>query len=260
MRITAGTRTPGAAPDFGPSALAAALNREWRYRYELRRTPAPPAWASDPDLAGYRCVVEALAELEAPGTPACRREELLVALTRAAANADAEAARVVVQFLLPCLVAAVRSRPDRPDRSRAETLDDLVSAAWEAVATGVERRGRPMKVALLRRIEHQALCRPGRAARRHAAREVFADPVMSGAFCADLSGRAPDADLSAEEEVVALLAEGARAGLDPADLRLLASLTFGAGLSARAAADGVSARWIRYRRAAAVRRLAELAA
>jgi len=260
MRTTAHLRSPGAAPDFGPSALAAALNREWRHRYELHPAPAPQAWASDPDLAGCRYVVEALAELEASSTPVVRREELLVALTRAAASGDTEAARVVVQLLLPCLVAAIRFRPDTPDRSRAETLDDLVSAAWEAVATGVERRGRPMKVALLRRIEHQALRRPERAARRHSAREVFADPAATGTVLADLSGRPLDAEVSAEEQVLALLVDGARAGLAPADVRLLVSLTWGEGTSARAAADGMSTRALRYRRAAAVRRLAVLAA
>jgi len=67
--------------------------------------------------------------------------------------------------------------------------------------------------------------------------------------------------LNPEEELLALLVDAARAGLDPADLRLLTSLTFGGGSPAEAAAaEGVTVRCIRWRRAQAARRLAELAA
>jgi hypothetical protein len=61
--------------------------------------------------------------------------------------------------------------------------------------------------------------------------------------------------------VVALLAEAAGAGLEPADVRLVGVVAFGGpSAEAAAAAEGVSARCIRWRRARAVRRLAELAA
>lgn len=261
MTTTACPRRPPAVADDQETNLVDALNRDWQHRYERRLAPAPRGWASEAHLASYRFVVEALAELEKPTAPLHRREQVLVALAGRAANGDTEAARVVVQHLLPCLVRDLRWRPSVTNRSRDETINDLVSAAWQAVAGGVERRGRPMKIALLRTIEHTALCQAKREAQRHLSREVPAEPGASGAFVADLWGRPVGVDPAPEEQVLALLAEAARAGLDPADVRLLGSLTLGAlTVTGSASSEGVTARNIRYRRAAAIRRLANLAA
>jgi hypothetical protein len=260
MTTTVAARPPGIVPVDVPPNLVDALNCDWQHRYERRLAPAPRGWASDALLAGYRFVVEALSDLEEPATPLRRREELLVALAARAASGDTEAARVVVQHLLPCLVRDLRWRPSVTNWSREESLNELVSAAWQAVAGGVERRGRPMKIALLRTIEYTALCLAKREARTQLAREVFVDFATSGA-AADLWGRPVGVDPTAEEEVLALLVEAARAGLDPADVRLLGSLTLGcATASETALMHRVSERWIRQRRAAAARRLANLAA
>ena len=261
MTTTVAARQPGTVPDEHSPNLVHALNRDWQHRYERRLAPAPRGWRSEAPLAAYRFVVEALNELEKPATSLRRREEVLVALAGRAAGGDTEAARVVVQHLLPCLVRDLRWRPSVTNRSRDETINDLVCAAWQAVAGGVERRGRPMKIALLRTIEHTALCQAKRDAQRQLSREVFVEPGTSASFVADLWGRPVGVDLVAEEEVLALLAEAARAGLDPADVRLLGSLTLGElTATGSASAEGVTARSIRYRRAAAIRRLASLAA
>ena len=260
-------RTPPPVPRSGPDSergttnVIDALNWDWRHRYELGTVRAPRTWAADADLAGYRYVVEALAALDEPSTPAARREVLLVALADRAAGGDREATRVVVQHLLPCLVHDLGRPRGATTRSREETLHDLVSAAWQTVAEGVDRRGRPMKIALLRRIENRALLHPWWTARRDATHEALGDPPQAAAPVADLWGRPLDAGVSAEEELLALLVDAARAGLDPADLRLLASLTLGGDtLEDAAAAEGVTVRTIRLRRARAARRLAQRAA
>jgi hypothetical protein len=261
MRITADAPRPGASYGDGAPNLVDTLNWDWRHRYERGVVRAPRGWASDPELARFRYVVEALGALDSPATAAVERELLLVALAERAATGDREATRVVVQHLLACLVDVLR-RPRGPlIKSREETLDDLAAAAWWTVAEGVERRGRPIKVALLSRIEHRALHQPRWAAEREAAREELGDPAETTMPVADLSGRPVGAEPKPEEEVLALLVDGARAGLDPADLRLLAALTLeGRSAAEAAAAEGVSARCIRWRRARAARRLAQLAA
>ena len=261
MTTTCPAPRPGCGFEHGTTNVIDALNWDWRHRYELGAVRAPRAWVSDPNLASYRYLVEVLAALDEPSTPAARREALLVALADRAAGGDREATRVVVQHLLPCLVHDMGRPRGATARSREETLDDLAGAAWQTVAEGVDRRGRPMKIALLRRIEHRALCQPLRIARREATNEVLGDPPITTSSVADLWGRPADADLSAEEELLALLVDAARAGLDPADVRLLASLTLGGDSTEdAAAAEGVSVRTIRWRRAKAARRLAQRAA
>jgi hypothetical protein len=69
------------------------------------------------------------------------------------------------------------------------------------------------------------------------------------------------AEAHAGQEDVRVLATAARAGLRPDDVRLLGALSVG-GVSCRemAVIEGVTDRAIRYRRAAALRRLVALAA
>jgi hypothetical protein len=241
------------------SPLAGALNREWQARYVERRAPAPGAWAADPDLARFGSVAEVLAALEHAG--AGGRDALLGALSRRAAGGDRDAARVVLQSLVPYLVGRLRVRRARPAGTFEDTVDDLLSAAWQAIAEGAGLGAASPRVALLRRAEQRALGHPGRLARRRAARELPVDPDARALGAADLAGRPTHGDPCPADEVVALLAEAAGAGLAPSDVRMLGVLAFG-GPSAEfdAEAEGVTPRCIRWRRARAVRRLAELAA
>lgn len=251
------SRRPGTAPDLAASPLAGAFNREWRCRYECRAAPTPEVWRADPRLVSFVRVVDVLAFLENPATPAARTEEVLVALADRAAAGDREATRVVVQYLLPFLVRVAFRRLLWGERSREQVLDDLLGTAWEVAATGVERNGRSVKIALLRTIEHRALRQPARVARRRAAREVFIEGI--GCQAAELPGRLVEPNPG--EEVLRLLADASRQGLSDDDVNLIGGLFVGWSTCDRlGAAEGITGRAVRARRAAAVKRLAEIAA
>lgn len=252
-------RRPGSALDHAASPLAGALNREWRRDYELGNGPAPAAWRAETWLAGFGRVFDALACIEDPASsPGCA-EGVLRALARKAETGDAEAARVLVQYLLPCLVhtAAVRVRCNR-----SQAVDEMVSAAWEVVRTGVELRGRPVKIALLRSIEYRALRQPARIAQRQADREILVGATETDfgsrrapAVC--IAGRPVRGKPNAGEELLAALSEAVRRGARGDDVGLIGRLAVGGWTNTRIAlAEGVSERMVRYRRASAVRRLA----
>ncbi|PLS75688.1 MAG: hypothetical protein CYG61_06090 [Actinobacteria bacterium] len=272
---TTDVRRAGTAPNLVLSRLAAALNREWQLDYERRRAPAPPGWRRDARLGRFAAVADALVELEDRATPQARVEEVLTALAERAADADADATRVVVQYLMPCLVRVAYSRRAGAQRSPQEALDDLLTVAWQTARAGVELRGRTVKIALLRTIEHRALRQPARVAGRHRRREVLVgaigevrahqgagvDPAWSDDLVADVSGRALSTAPNAGEDLLRLLAEACGKGVSPSDARLVGSLFLGwATCEAVGAAQGVTDRSVRYRRAAALRRLAEWAA
>ena len=273
--MTTSSRRPGTAPNLVLSRLAGALNREWQLNYERGEAPAPPGWLTDTRLRRYKAVSDALVELEDGATPQPRAEETLTALCERAAEGDPDATRVIVQYLMPCLVRVAYSRRGTSQPSPQEALDELVTVAWEALRGGVELRGRSVKIALLRTIEHRALRQPARVAGRNRQREVLVgaigevrahqaqvDPVCrSDDLLADLSGRSLSKYANAGEDLMRLLAEASGKGVSGSDTRLVGSLFVGwATCDAVAAAEGVTARSVRYRRAAALRRLAEWAA
>ncbi len=275
LMTTTDVRRAGTAPNLVLSRLAGALNREWQLDYERRRAPAPPGWRSDARLRRFAAVADALVELEDRATPQARVEEVLTALAERAADGDADATRVVVQYLMPCLVRVAYSRRGGAQRSPQEALDDLLTVAWQTARAGVELRGRTVKIALLRTIEHRALRQPARVEGRHRRREVLVgaigevrahraaavDPAWSDDLVADVSGRALSTAPNAGEDLLRLLAEACGEGVSPSDARLVGSLFLGwATCEAVGAAQGVTDRSVRYRRAAALRRLAEWAA
>ena len=247
-------RHPGRAHDEA-SPLAGALNREWRRDYEERPAPAPAAWQAEPSLARFGQVHEVLAFVTRPGGAPGRVEGVLRALARQAEAGDRAAAMVLIQFLLPCLVR-VAARAGWP--SRKQRTDELLSTGWEAVRTGIELRGRPVKIAFLRTIEHRALRQPARVARRNADREELFDAVsgIDGRVAAGRAGRPLSAEPCAGEAVIALLSEAVRLGAAGDDIRLLGRLSLGpSSVLEVAAAEGVTDRTVRYRRAAATRRV-----
>jgi hypothetical protein len=240
------------------SPLAGALNREWRRDYEERLAPAPTSWQFEPSLARFGHVHEVLAFIRRTGAaPGCE-EGVLRALARQAEAGDREAAMVLIQYLLPCLVR-VAARTGWA--ARKQRTDELLIAGWEAVRTGVELRGRPVKIAFLRTIEHRAIRQPARVARRNADREVLVDAVagIDGRVAAGRAGRPLSAEPCAGEAVVALLSEAVRLGAAGDDIRLLGGLSLGrSSVREVAAAEGVTDRTVRYRRTAAIRRVASV--
>lgn len=244
-------RRPGTAPAGGPSSIAAALNREWRREYEKTPAPVPPEWHDDGRLGSFDCIVDVLAELEDSATPLLRTEELTAVLAERAAAGDRHATRVLVQLLLPycAWLACARHRPRLG--SRDHVLDELLTAAWDVVRTGVEPRGRAMKLALLRTIEYRALRRPSLVFQRQAEREVLVLPEDIGSV-----DRSEARNINPGEEVVQLLVQATTVGLSHGDARLLGGLFVGGWTSEELGAqEGVTSRTIRYRRAEAIRRL-----
>lgn len=270
---TAWTRAAGTAPALEMSRLAGEFNREWRRDYERGAMSAPAAWRADSRLAAYRLAAEPLVEMEDAGTAPERVDEVLSALTAMAESGDRDATRVVIQYLMPCLVRVAYGRAGSAHRSPREALDELLTVAWETVTEGVELRGRPAKIALLRTIEHRALRRPARAAARQHEREVPVasmgevrsfkpgEPGWGEDLVADLGGRAVSSGSNPGEELVHVLVEACGDGVSRDDVQLMASLVVGWSTCRElGAAEGVTDRSVRYRRAAATRRLADWAA
>jgi hypothetical protein len=216
-------------------------------------------------LCRYRLATEALVELDAPATVPGRVDEIAEALGQAAAAGDAVAARVLLQHMLPSLVVVawgggfgggVRAGEE------CDAPDTMISTVWLSLATGEALRGRAgVRRRLLRDAEYRVLQRP----RRRKAREELAAARSAATACAvsDITGRPESVGIPAGEELLEVVLEALDAGLTLGDARLLAMLGV-AGLSATDAARldpaHVSSRCVRYRRAAALRRIRSLIA
>ncbi|MEY4372813.1 MAG: hypothetical protein RL219_1582 [Actinomycetota bacterium] len=189
-----------------------------------------------------------------------------LAIVVAAARSDTVAARVVLQRLLPGLVAIARRRCTGMGVRTAEVLDELVSQAWITIRHfPVERR--PTKVAgnLLRDIEYHTFTRPARL-RRHgsvvgdgvAPRCLAAPPGASIDHAAETAQFVRAERFTSEHpftEVIDVLITARQSGFDDDDVRFLGALSSGVTTEALAAARSVSARAERYRRARLIARL-----
>jgi hypothetical protein len=176
-------------------------------------------------------------------------DRCLADLVRRAAD-DALAARVVLQRLLPGLVAIARRRA-RGDRLAAhDAFDELVGAGWLVIRVfPIERRPARVAANLLRDIEYQAFVAPARR------RRVATEPLDG--WAPDSSPARPPAD-SAFDEVVALLSHARAAGCPVDDLAFVAALLNGRSLEDLATERGVTLRAERYHRARVARRLRHL--
>ena len=201
------------APRLRPSPpdrrLGQRLDREWS---QLRSRPAALRHA-----AGWAIVEGPLHDLdqvlvavgyEVAWTPA--NEAAMRRLVVQAAD-DELAARVVIQRVLPGLLAVVRRRSGRPD----EVLDELIGAAWIAVRTfNPARRPRCIAAALIADADYRAFRLvwrrassserptdvPRRTARRHRDRVAASAPGV--AVRAGDGGRCAAADLDLMRRIV----------------------------------------------------------
>jgi hypothetical protein len=164
------------------------------------------------------------------------------------AATDPLAARVVLQRLLPGIGALARRR----SHADPAAFDELVGAAWIAIVTfDPARRPASVAAALLDDADHRAF----RARwRRRSSTEV---PVAD-TFERTAAGAATAGSVDAVTEVADLLALAAPV-VDSDDLALVRRLLDGESTDQIAAASGVSARMIRYRRARVTSRLRDLA-
>ena len=246
------------------SPLQSALNREWRDRFARGLVDAPASWRDDPRLSCYRLVGEPLAEMCAAGVSAQRADEIAEALAVAAAAGDEVATRVMVQRMLPNLVVIAWGGGFGSGAStgeEADTLDTMISTVWLSLATGDALRGESgVWRRLVRDAEYLVLQRP----RRRRAREdqVAARLAVTACAVADITGRPDGSSPPAAEELLEVVGEALTHGLRSSDAHLLAMLGV-AGVPVTEVAETdparVTSRCIRYRRAAALRRVRSLA-
>ena len=180
--------------------------------------------------------LDALLALAGFRTAATEETEAVLRRLVIRAADDELAARIVLQRVLPGLLALVRRRQSRLGD---DMLEHLVAAAWIAIRTfAPSRRPACMAAALISQADHACFCRPGR---RMSTSEVTFDPAR-------VTGMPDDRRVSACEELAGVLAEARAAGVPSDDLELVQRL-LRTGSPGQVARDlDVTTRTIRNRR------------
>jgi hypothetical protein len=176
-------------------------------------------------------------------------DEVLRALVAVAAGGDVLAARVVLQRLLPGLLAIVRTEQLRDPW--CDAFDLLAAEAWLAiVGYDVERRPSDVAARLLSDARHRAFTTPRRRLRR--SREDLVPPARLDVPREVVPG-------STFEELTIVLREARRGGLTDRDLGAVRDYL--AGEPRRVAAErGITPRTLRNHRDHAVARIRYFAA
>ena len=172
----------------------------------------------------------------------------VVARLLAAARSDEVAARVVLQRLIPGLVARSRCWGPRRVGGSVEAFDELVSAAWTVIREfPFERRPRHLIANLLRDSEYTAFRRTSRRMLVH----EFTEPRSLD------TAVEYQAQIEPLLELADLIAEARLTTLTEHDLELLTLLANGVSPTEAAKQLQISERTLRYHREAAVGRLRE---
>lgn len=177
------------------------------------------------------------------GVAATRQTEALLRQLVLLAAHDQLAGRVVLQRILPGLLALTARRERHAQR---EVLEELVGAAWITIRTfNPSRQPSCLAAALISGADYRAF----RAARRR--RAAVERPIGNG-----LIDEFPTLDdAGALEQLAAVIREARRTGLDDADVEFVRHL-LRSGSPGQAAADlRVTPRTIRNRRDQLTRRL-----
>lgn len=228
-------------------SLSKRLDMEWTM---LRRRPhvlrAVRRWQLvEAPLADLDAVLSACGYRLAP-TPT--RNVVLGRLVERAHD-DELAARIVLQRLLPGLLATVRRRA-RGARSEG-LFEELVGAAWISIRSANAGVGSSaIAAALISDARHRAFVAPSR---RRSATEVSLDPGQ-------LEQAPATVDPSAFEELVDVVGEARRGGLPDEDLDLVVNLLRLGTPTALAAERNVTTRTVRNHRARATFRIHRLTA
>ncbi len=235
-----------APPARRATTLHPRLQDEWEY---LRRRPDLLAEArgwrvtriniDDLDelltLAGFRC-------------PASAETERVLLRLVLLARAEPLAGRIVLQRLLPGLLARVRRRRHWI-RGTTDVFEELVSAAWTVICEYDPRR-RPscLAAALISGADYVAFGRDQR-------RRDPVDPCDPHQLDRVVDPTPP----TSPEELAALLREGRDDGMTDRDLAIVHGLVAAGSPSALAAELGVTPRTVRNRRDRATSRLRRVA-
>jgi DNA-directed RNA polymerase specialized sigma24 family protein len=219
------------------------LTREWaRLRFRPEHLAAATAWRLlDEPVTSLDQVLVAVGYETTPTAVTERRLLRLVLIARD----DELAARVVIQRILPGLLAVVRRRRGASD----DVFEELVACAWIAVRTFNPRRSpRTVAAALISDADYAAF----RAPRRR--RSWTERPIDT-----QLNDRPDLHEPSSCELLAEVFTDALAAGVDPADLDLLRQL-LASPTAGRLAADmQITPRTIRNRRDRITSRLRQVA-
>jgi DNA-directed RNA polymerase specialized sigma24 family protein len=257
MPISAPTSAPPTAvtaPTIPPAhtelSVLQLLHREWLRLSACRRSiervaswglPVGPVTSLDDVLrhAGFGTL-----------QPGGHADDHVLAILVGLARHDELAGRVVLQRMLPGVVAMARRRTTTPI-ARAAATDELVATTWTVIRTyPVEHRPDYVAANLLRRVEYEVF-------RKHTRRRATFAPRPTHLFD-DL--RAADPPVEPAHELRELLDLAAQRGFPQDELELARRLARGESTTAIAADLGVTDRTVRNRRTNLTTRLAELAA
>lgn len=234
-------------------SLAHRLDDEWTVlrheREALRRAAGWDVVATDLSSLDHVLTSIGFGGAAAERSPAERdRQERRLRRVVELAGDDPLAARVVLQRLLPGLVAVARRRTTSTSRT-ADQIDELIGAAWVAIATfNPNRRPGNLAAALVADADERAF---RRAWRRAAAREVITADGFDDVI--DSTPTHPG------DEVRALLRLGRDAGMPVAELDLIRRLLTDETTDDLARELALTSRAVRYRRAQITDRLRDLA-
>jgi hypothetical protein len=255
-------------------------------RPDATRLPtATRLWLDWDALARTRSNVRRANDWGLPGEPVRHLDEVLtragygqsvtdddcdhyLSLLTGVAHHDELACRIVVQRILPGLIAIAIRRGRIIDGGASFALDQLASAAWLVIRSyPIDRRPQRVAANLLRDIEYQAFVREARTKRSRS--EVAADSwtivnsetlgATRGLPSRGASTAATDDDpVAAASELSNLLHDLERLGLRDMDRRAIDEMLSDRLSPESAKLEGISARALRDRRAAAIRRSQEL--
>ena len=244
-------------PLYSNRPLLARLQSEWQLLRErptvLRRAHGWSLAVSFDDLdqllaATDYWVSPAARAAAAASRPSNGNGNEVVARLLAAARSDEVAARVVLQRLIPGLVARSRCWGPRRVGGSVEAFDELVSAAWTVIREfPFERRPRHLIANLLRDSEYAAFRRTSRRMLVH----EFTEPRSLD------TAVEYQAQIEPMLELADLIAEARLTTLTEHDLELLTLLANGVSPTEAAKQLQISERTLRYHREAAVGRLRE---
>lgn len=255
-------------------------------RPDATRLPtATRLWLDWDALAGSRTNVRRANAWELPGEPVRHLDEVLtragygqsvtdddcdhyLSLLTGLAHHDELACRVVVQRILPGLIAIAIRRGRIVVEGASFALDQLVSSAWMVIrGYPIDRRPRRVAANLLRDIEYQSFVREARTKRSRT--EVPADSwtIVNGESLSATRGlpiRGSSTPITDEDPVAAaselsnLLHDLERLGLRAMDREAIDEMLSDRLSPESAKLAGISARALRDRRAAAIKRSQEL--
>ena len=235
--------------------LSAQLDREWS---RIRRRPVSVATAN-----GWRIVSGPITDLDqilvavgyrdrsGGAVERERQNDALRALVQHA-RIDDLAARIVLQRLVPGMLADLKRRADRGrDRRDRARFEELVGSAWISIrVASVPDGARCVAARLMDDAWYRAFRGPRR---RRDASEMSVDPNTFSELPEEL-------DATPLDELAAILGEARRRGLDPDDVRLIRDLVRIESPSRLAAERKVTPRTVRNHRDRAVHSIRRLAA